>query len=166
MYIYNTDLSTQVRPISLKVQCKTQSPHLQLHSNCPYPNAPNTPLCLSTDYSPYPPSQIPTNKDETIIQQCKETYDLFTQSGQRRLNWNGRKGLDPLINQKPGWPGQAWSLTHSLCIILGLYPLPDKKFPPQYVFEIFKVCSVQRPLAAEPLEILFKMQIPESYHNQ
>lgn len=122
-------ISPQVRPISLKVQCKTQSPHLHLHSNCPYRNAPNTPLCLSTDYSPYPPSQIPSNKDETIIQQCKETYDLFTQSGQRRLNWNGRKGLDPLINQKPGWPGLAWSLTHFPLHHLGTLPSSRHEIP-------------------------------------
>lgn len=172
-----------MRPISLKVVSFETvtlgkfNAKLRAHTSISIPIAlaQCTKHSPGIDYSPYPLSQTPTTKDETY--QFKETDDLFTQSDQRRLHWNGRKGLDTLINQKSDWPGllpsqHLWGAAQiglwptSLCIILRLYHLPEMKVLPQYAFGIFIVCPLQRPPVAESLEILCKVQIYEPYHNQ
>lgn len=156
---------------TVKSQCKTQSLHLCVHLSCPIPKhrtLPCTPLLISLHIPISPKPDTNNQSQDPNITVQGNTWSI-TQSEQGTLNWNGRKDLDPLTNQRPGWVGLLLSkhlcgaaqigLWLCLCIILGLSPLPNTWWTPSIAacMEISKVCSVQRPPVREPLTRLFKM---------
>lgn len=163
MYIYSTDFSPYVLNQYLwnwqalrLLYCETSMQNSESSSpspsQLPYPSAPNIPLSPNIDYSSIPPSQIPTTKKGDSNITVEGNMWSITPSGQRRLDWKGRKGLDLLINQRPDraglllskyvWgAGQIGLRPPSLCIILGLYPLPYMKLP-HSVYQKFSKCAL------------------------
>lgn len=162
MYLSSTDLFAPCPgPISFKRASSTHVVLWNLRAQLQAFTAVCTPMTLSqsTQQSPMPHywaasmSLKPDTNNQRWDHNITVQGDIrsITQSGQRGWNWNGRKDLDPLINQRPGWAGlllskHLWGAGQiglwppCLCLILGLYPLLHMKVPSsQHVSEISSV---------------------------